>query len=126
MALVILSTIASALSISGRERYICDWKGVGMAKGLLSELGYGWGLITQSGMYMRTVFLVQSLCNKTFSTPALPDACTRCQNGPIPKCRKNRQKTVLPLPRRFEIMNHNQKASGGRSRPSDRIEGDKS
>jgi len=39
MALEILSTIASALSISGKDRYICDWKGVGVAKSLRSENG---------------------------------------------------------------------------------------
>lgn len=39
MALEILSTIASALSISGKDRYIWDWNGVGEAKSLRSEMG---------------------------------------------------------------------------------------
>jgi hypothetical protein len=39
MALEILSTIASARSISGKVRYICDWKEVGEVKSLRSENG---------------------------------------------------------------------------------------
>jgi hypothetical protein len=41
MAVEILSTIASALSISGKGRYICDWNDVGEAKILRSQVGYG-------------------------------------------------------------------------------------
>jgi hypothetical protein len=42
MALVILSTIASALSISGRDRYIWDWNEDGEAKSLRSGNWAGW------------------------------------------------------------------------------------
>ena len=39
MALVILSTVASALSISGKDGYICGWNEVAEAKSLRSENG---------------------------------------------------------------------------------------
>lgn len=43
MAFEILPTIASALSISGKDRYICDWNEVHEAKSLRSEMGYELG-----------------------------------------------------------------------------------
>ncbi|BCW72964.1 hypothetical protein NicSoilB8_40080 [Arthrobacter sp. NicSoilB8] len=53
MALVILSTIASALSISGRDRYIWDWNEDGEAKSLRSgKWAKGSVSNKQSGPYL--------------------------------------------------------------------------
>lgn len=48
MALVILSTIASALSISGKGRYICGSNEVGKAKSLRSDNGLRVGSLFSS------------------------------------------------------------------------------
>ena len=61
MAVEILSTIASARSISGRDLYICDSNGVGEAKSLRSEHGLRVGANTTVREYLKGFDLLQSL-----------------------------------------------------------------
>ena len=121
MALVILSTIASALSISGRDRYIWDWNEDGEAKSLRSgKWDTGWVVNTSqvrtapSGLILLYRVYAINPSKLRLSGTSHPTPL----GAPILKCSQNRQKTVLPLPVPFGSMDINQKASFGCYRPT--------